>query len=207
MKCTLGVGAALAVLALAFAACGGTTEVDKPAASTAPAAAPTTVATTPPPAAASATSPPTTAATSGSAHVGATLSLTGEGGDQANVTLSQVIDPATGTDGPPTDDNGNPENDVYVETVLNITNTGSGSYQDDANSDATLIGSDGQSYSPDFDDVAECTNFSSGSYQLGPGESANGCVVFVLPDGVSPTKFQYGLDSDFGSNFGEWKIP
>lgn len=140
------------------------------------------------------------------AHVGATLNLTGEDGPLA-VTLSQVINPATGTDGPPTDDNGNPNGSTYVAAMLTIKNTSTSARKDDANNDAVLVGSNNQDYTADFDSVAECTNFDSGEYQLGPGESANGCVVFVMPPGITPAEFNYTPSSGFASSFGEWLIP
>jgi hypothetical protein len=148
----------------------------------------------------------TTKPSSSKAHVGATLSLTGDNA-KADISLNQVINPATGETGPPTDDQGNPNGDVYVATLLTIKNTGSSALQGDANNDSTLIGSNNQSYSADFDSVTECTNFNSGGYQLGVGESATGCVVFKLPPGITPVKFQYNPASGFASDFGEWLIP
>ncbi|UQX13415.1 DUF4352 domain-containing protein [Candidatus Mycobacterium methanotrophicum] len=140
------------------------------------------------------------------AHVGATLNLTGESGPLA-ATLSQIINPATGTDGPPTDDNGNANGSTYIAAMLTINNTSTSARKDDADNDAVLIGSDNQSYTPDFHSVTECTDFSNGEYQLGPGESANGCVVFVVPPGITPAKFKYTPSSGFGNSFGEWLIP
>ena len=152
MKRSIATAAALATAALAMGACGASTEVNKPVA-----LAPATT-SAPASQAAPTTSPPTTAP-KGVAHVGATLSLSGTGGEQAAVTLSQVIAP------------------------------------------------DGQSYSPDFDNVSECTNFNDGSFALGPAEQVNGCVVFVIPQGVTVAKVQWTPDSGFGSSFGEWLVP
>lgn len=187
----------LALTVVGLAAC-STKEVNSPTTSS---GAPSTVATTP----ASKASVTTTTAKA-EAHVGSTLTLTGDNASAA-VSLNQVINPATGTDGPPTDDNGNPNGDIYVATLLTIKNTGSQAFQGDANNDSTLVGSNNQDYQADFDDVNECTNFNDGSYQLGAGESVTGCVVFVLPPGVTPAKFQYSPDSGFSNSFGEWLIP
>ena len=200
MNRSIATAAALATAALAMGACGASTEVNKPVA-----LAPATT-SAPASQAAPTTSPPTTAP-KGVAHVGATLSLSGTGGEQAAVTLSQVIAPATGTDGPPTDSNGNPSSASYVATVFAVKNTGNQALQGDANNDVSVIGSDGQSYSPDFDNVSECTNFNDGSFALGPAEQVNGCVVFVIPQGVTVAKVQWTPDSGFGSSFGEWLVP
>jgi Domain of unknown function (DUF4352) len=141
------------------------------------------------------------------AHVGATLSLSGQDGAAAEVTLTQVINPATGSTGPPTGANGNPNGASFVATLVTLKNTGSSALQGNANDDSTLIGSNNQSYTADFDAVRECTNFSSGSYHLTPGASATSCVVFVMPVGVTPAKFQYSPNSGFSNDFGEWLIP
>lgn len=192
---------AIGAVALALAAC-TTKEVSAPASTAAGTGSNSTVATAP-------TSKPTTTTTTkaGTAHVGAALSLVGADGAKADVTLTQVINPATGAAGPPTDSSGNPSGAVYVSTLITIKNTGSTALQGDANNDSTLIGSNNQSYSADFDSVNECTDFNSGSYQIGVGESATGCVTYVLPAGVTPVKFQYSPSSGFSNNFGEWLIP
>ncbi len=215
---------AIIVAASASSASKKTNAVTRTEASTATTAPPTTAppttappTTAPPTTAPPTTAPPTTAppttvgaanpsvAGSGSGHVGSTLALTDSSGDKTNVTLNQVIDPATGSDGPPTDASGNPTTSSYVATVVTITNTGSQPIQDDANSDAALIGSDGQDYTADFDDVSECTNFNDGEFSIEPGESTTGCVVFVLPAGVNPAKVQW--TPDLGGNFGQWLVP
>lgn len=173
-----------------------------PVATTPPATAP--VATTPP-----VTTPPTTApptAASGKVHVGTELSLTGLDGSKVAVALNLVIDPATGTDGPPTDSNGSLTNSSYIATVITILDVGSKPIRDDANDDAALIGADGRDYTPDFDAVSQCTNFNSGEYSIGPGEKATGCVVFALPAGVAPAKFQW-TPAGFSNDYGEWLIP
>jgi hypothetical protein len=161
-------------------------------------------ATTAPVTAPPARAPLTTA--SGEVHVGAELALTGLDGTKVSVALNQVIDPATGTEGPPRDSNGNLTNSVYIATVVTILDTGSKAIRDDANDDAALIGSDGQNYTPDLDAVHKCTNFHSGEYSIGPGETITGCVVFALPAGVAPAKLQW-IPAGFSNDYGEWLIP
>jgi len=149
----------------------------------------------------------TTTAQPSVAHVGATLNLTGQTGAALAITLTNIVNPATGTDGPPTDDSGNPNGSTYVAAMLTIQNTGNDARSDDVNNDAALIGSNNQTYTPDFHSVTGCTNFDNGTYHLGPSESASGCVVFVMPPGVTPTKLKYTPSSGFASDFGEWLIP
>ena len=64
--------------------------------------------------------------------------------------------------------------------------------------EASLIGSDNQSCTPDISTVSGCTDFDSGSYQPTPRSSATGCVTFQMPTGVTPAKLQYTPGSGFG---------
>ena len=134
------------------------------------------------------------------AKIGSTVNIGGSKG--LAVTLSQVIDPATGN---PDDDSTPDPGKRFVAVDLTIVNNGTASYQDDANNDVTLIGTDNQSYTPDFNDVTECTNFDSGQYTLAAGESTTGCVVFQVPDGVNAAKVQFQTTSGLSSSTGEWE--
>ena len=174
----------MAALAFGLAGCSATTEVNAPA-STGGTTAKSTTTTTP------------------VAHVGATLPLNGASGAAADVTLTQVIDPATPASQVITPDAGK----RYVATLIKIEDTGTSSIQGDANNDSSLIGSDGQTYTPDFGAVSECTNFNGGNYQLGVGESAVGCVIYQVPTSVIPAKYQFSPNSGFSGTFGEWIIP
>lgn len=91
-----------------------------------------------------------------------------------------------------------------VAIEFRITDTGTQATSDDANNDASVVGSNNQTYSPAFNDVAECTNFNSGEYQLDPGQSTTGCVVFQLPDGVRLSKAEWSPNGGFGGSFGTW---
>jgi hypothetical protein len=126
--------------------------------------------------------------------VGDTITL-----DSLAVKLDSVIDPATGADEYNTPNAG----DKFVAVDFTITNNGSQTYSDDANTDVSVIGSDTQDYSPDFDNVSECTNFNDGSYDLAPGDTESGCVVFQLPQSVSVSKVQFVDDNSKG---GEWTV-
>lgn len=144
----------------------------------------------------STTKPPAT-----TAHVGSTLAIGGSKG--LAVTLSQVIDPANGADQFTTPDAGK----RFIAVNLTIVNKGTAAYSDDANNNVTLIGSDNQSYTSDFDSVSECTNFNDGSYTLAAGESTTGCVVFEVPDAVTTSKVQFQTISGFSNSTGEWLVP
>jgi hypothetical protein len=139
-------------------------------------------------------------ATPKSGRTGDTLTLTRADGSTIAVTLVRVISPATVTPG-----KGDPAA-AYIATELKIADPGTVAIDGDVNINTMVYGSDGHSYAPDLNNVSECTNFESGIFELDPGESATGCVVFALPHGVSPTKVKYAPSSGFADDFGEWAL-
>jgi hypothetical protein len=150
-----------------------------------------------------ATAPGTTTPTASKGHVGATINLSGSSGASADVTLTQIIDPAQGGDQYTTPDDGK----RFVGAVMTIKNVGTSAFTGDAASNSTIMGSDGQIYTPDFNSLAGCTDFDNGQYQLGAGESATGCVAFQIPNGVTVVKFKFNPDAGYASDFGEWAVP
>jgi hypothetical protein len=135
-------------------------------------------------------------------HVGDTLELTNVKKESLAVTLSEIINPATGKLRPRGD-----SKDTYVAAMLTIKNTGTTFLKDDVNNTSALVGSNNQTYTPVFTGVTECTNFMAGVFELRDGESATGCVVFIMPPEVTPTKFKYTPSSGFSDDIGEWQIP
>jgi hypothetical protein len=109
--------------------------------------------------------------------------VTDQSGNKMTVTLTKVIDPAQGADQFTTAGNGN----RFVGAVFTITGI-SGTFSDDANNDATLIGSNGQTYTADFDSIAGYTNFNNGEYNVSAAENSVGAVTFQLPLTVKVTK-------------------
>jgi hypothetical protein len=81
--------------------------------------------------------------------------------------------------------------DHYAAAQFTITGT-SGSTSDDANSDATAIGSDGQQYT--FASIASLPTFSYGEWHVSPGISVKGWVAFELPPGVTVASVQWAPD-------------
>jgi hypothetical protein len=71
-----------------------------------------------------------------------------------------------------------------------------GQASDDANSDLTVIGSDGQVYQPSFHDTTAGTNFDSGTFHVGPGQMVRGVVNFELPHGVTVQSLQWSPGVD-----------
>jgi hypothetical protein len=184
MKRSIIAPSGVALLALLAPACstGTSSEVSEPASSP------------------SSTSSASRAAPKPAVHLGDTVDLTRVDGGKIAVTLMQIINPATVADG--TGDTGK----TYMAAKLKIADTGPTPVEGAVNVNASVLGSDNQSYKPDFNDVAECTNFESGTFHLGPGESSTGCVVFALPRGVTPAKVIYVPSAGFADDFGEWLL-
>ena len=138
----------------------------------------------------------------GSGSTSSTLSFKDENGDAYSVDLVEVIDPAQGADQFTTPNAG----DRFVAADFKITDTGKQATSDDANSTASIVGSDNQTYTADFDSVSGCTNFNSGEYQINPGQSATGCVVFQLPTTIKVSKVEWSPNGGFGGSFGTWNV-
>lgn len=133
-------------------------------------------------------------------RLGDTLNLTRADDSKIAVTLLQVVNPATVANKPPD------ATKTYVATKLKITDSSSEAIEGDVNINVSMVGSDDQSYTADLSDVTDCTNFESGAFHLGAGESATGCVVFALPHGVTPARVKYTPSAGFANDFGEWVV-
>jgi hypothetical protein len=105
------------------------------------------------------------------------------------VTITQLIDPATGTDAYDQPNAGY----RFVAVGMNLTNQSIATISDDANIDVHVIGTDNQAYPADFNSVTECTNFSYGQFTLLPGGTESGCVLFQIPLGVNVKLVQFSL--------------
>lgn len=115
------------------------------------------------------------------------------------VTATTVLNPAYGSDQYTTPDSG--KHFVGVKFII-AGKTGFSS--DDANSDAVLIGSNGQVYSADFDNLSAGTNFNDGEFSVNAGQSVNGWVAFQMPNGVSVKSVQWS--PDFGNQPATWSL-
>lgn len=135
------------------------------------------------------------------AHVGATLDLMRIGGQKIAVTLTEVIDPATVPNGW-----GEPGKN-YVAAKVTIENAGTTTIVGNSNSDVSMVGSDKLDHAADFATVTECKDFVYGWFLLAAGASTSGCVVFALPQGVTPVKIRYSPSAGISHDVGEWLNP
>jgi hypothetical protein len=129
--------------------------------------------------------PAPTPSSSLSGPVGTAYNFPGLTG-QMSVILIKVIDPAQGAGQVTTPASGC----RFVGAVFTITGI-SGTLSDDANHEATLIGSNGQTYTADSHSIAGYTNFSNGKYTVSAGEKSVGAVTFQVPLTVKVAKIEW----------------
>ena len=84
----------------------------------------------------------------------------------------------------------------YYAVQFRLDNTGSMTYAEDANFEATVIDSAWGVLHPglDLDTVSGCPAF-PGTYYTSPGSSSTGCVVFDLPTAAAVKDIRYVPDS------------
>jgi hypothetical protein len=125
------------------------------------------------------------------ATLGATQTIHDFYNDPLSVTASQVFDPATAAAGAGLPDSGY----RFVAVLVSLVNNSAEEISDDANFTMTISGTDGQTYTADFGTVSECSNFydNSGFFDLAPGDSTSGCVIFQVPTAVSVQSISFSL--------------
>ncbi len=89
-----------------------------------------------------------------------------------------------------------PSGQYLYAAILKVTGV-KGTYEDDMDSDVTVVGTNGQTYQATFGGTATYTNFNSGQVDVGPGQSTVGAVTFDIPNGVTIASVDYvnGLGS------------
>ena len=152
-------------------------------------------------AAPSASQSPTTHPSPQAEQIGHKFTVSGRGGSKYDVTLLSVAQPAQ-----PDSEFSSAEAGHHLAAaqfrVTAITNT-----DENSNLNATVTGSNEQSYSPAVTKgVTAGTNFASGAIKLQPGSSLVGWVPFEIPDGVGVSKVQWNPSAGLGSPTAEWVV-
>jgi hypothetical protein len=134
--------------------------------------------------------------------VGASIKVTTKTGRDLQVTLTSVIDPATGAKG------ATPKaGERFVGAELTIDNVSSASTSPDARTDLVAIGSDFKPFVPLHTPITECPPFTTGHFKLSSGMSATGCVTFEVPTGVIVEKVEFLPTGGTAGDYAEWSIP
>jgi hypothetical protein len=120
--------------------------------------------------------------------VGTPYTFMGPSGDEMQVKFLGLIDNAQGTNGAHA-----AAGFRFVAAKLEILGAAS-SILVDANRDAFLMPSDGNSASPQVNDfVKGCTNFHRGSYALDAGDVIDGCLVFQVFNDLRVRTMEWGV--------------
>ena len=116
-------------------------------------------------------------------------------GDKYRVTLAKIIDPARGEGQFATPGNGK----RLVGAVFTVEALSGSLHGEDANHEAVLIGSNGETYKADVDAIAGYTNFDAGVVHVAQGETVTGAVTFRVADGVKVEWVKWTASSGFSS--------
>ncbi|MFC8658090.1 DUF4352 domain-containing protein [Streptomyces parvus] len=136
------------------------------------------------------------------AKVGDTITLKGqEDGEQVDATLKKIVDPATSADeffGP---EDGN----RWVAAQFELTNTGKAPYADSPSNGAQVADADGQRFQATFGDTKAGPSMTSDA-KVPPGEKVLGWITFEVPKASKIVTVQFGLNSGFAEQTGQWKV-
>jgi hypothetical protein len=189
----LSAATAIAACALSLTACNsGSTVTDKPKAK---ASTPAAKSGEEKPAAKKSAAPDV-------AKVGDTIALKGtDDGSKLDVTVVKVADPAKGADEFTTPQSGK----RFIGVQFRLVNTGSVAYHDSPSNGAQLADKDGQQFESTFGDISAGPSMSS-DVKLKPGAKALGWIVFEVPKASKVSVVQFGMDSGFAEQTGEWKL-
>lgn len=139
--------------------------------------------------------------TNPSGALGSALPVSDSSGTKLDVTVEQVIDPASGAN-----THSNPAaGKHFVGVKLSVHNAATKSYQNNANNETTIVTSSGQQLTADYNPIAGCGNFDNGQVTLNSGASKTGCVTFQVPDGATVVTVRYG-NTVFPGTVAQWRV-
>lgn len=146
---------------------------------------------------------PTTTTTKPPAQMGSTIILTSPQGGVIKAQATGVVNPATGTSTPPQ------AGTRYLAVSLTLTNDSQVTIAGDPDGDPTIeafvVSSAGEVFPNAVTAVAQCSGFPHTQVNLHPGQTASGCLVFDVTDGVQIVKFEFSPTQAFGQT-GTWLL-
>lgn len=129
------------------------------------------------------------------ASVGSYFDVQDGHGDTYRVTLVKVIDPAKSAN----QANAPASGDRLIGAVFTIKALSGSPRDENANTDAAAIGSNGQTYTFSLRIIAGYTNFSEGVIHVAQRKTTTGVVTFQVPDGIKVMKVQWTAGRGFAS--------
>lgn len=121
---------------------------------------------------------------------------------ELKVTAENVIDPLEGGQFDRPQNKGS----RFVGIEVEIANTGNETYSDSPSNGATVLTDDDQQADSALLTGGECGDQFASDVQIGPGSRQVGCIPFEIEQGAEPARFQFGPDSGFGPETGEWAL-
>jgi hypothetical protein len=145
--------------------------------------------------------PPTKTQVNPSGMVGSTLPVSDSSGTKIKVTVTQMLNPATGANAYATPKTGK----YFVGVQLRILNAATTKYQNNANNETTITLGSGHTVKADYNAISGCSNFDNGQVTLSGGASKTGCVTFQVPNGESIATIRYG-NTTFPGTTAQWRV-
>lgn len=136
------------------------------------------------------------------AAVGDTLTVHGfENGEQLDVTLKKWLPTAK-----PADEYDVPQDGKrWAAAQFELLNTGSKAYSDSPSNGAQVADAKGQRFDSWFGEISAGPGMSS-SVTLPKGEKTLGWIVFEVPKGSEIVSVQFGMNSGFSNETGQWTV-
>jgi hypothetical protein len=145
------------------------------------------------------TSAPPTGTRTG--QLGSTLPVSDTSGTQLDVTLTKVIDPASGANSYSKPASGK----HFVGVKLRVQNNAPSTYQNNANNETAITLSNGKTVHADYNPVANCGNFDNGQIKLKSGATSTGCVTFQVPKNSKIIRVSY-RNTVFPGTTAQWSV-
>lgn len=134
------------------------------------------------------------------AKVGDPITL--EGADtKMRVTVLKVIDPVAGGQFDEAS-----AGKRFIGVQVKLQNVGDTTYSDSPSNGAELLMANDTQAEGAFMSEGDCSSDFGSSAKVSPGSVQQGCLPFEAKQGLAPKTFQFGLDSGFGPQSGEWRL-
>ena len=129
-----------------------------------------------------------------------TVVLRGQSGERISVKPLRMLDPVeVGEFNQP------PEGFRYVGVELRLRNLGRRAYTDSPGNGSRIVTGAGASLKNEILVDSNCNT--DGSLTVPRGKSRVTCVAFAVPVGATPRLFRHRLNSGFGPDTGQWRLP
>jgi hypothetical protein len=94
----------------------------------------------------------------------------------------------------------------YVGIRVKLRNVGAKAYSDSPSNGAKLIMTGDEQAKSTLLAEGDCSSGFASDVTISPGSQEQGCIPFEVKKGKRPKRFQFGLDSGFGPQTGEWSL-